>query len=212
MLQSQSAKIAHQRAVPGQSAQFSNKRSYFLGSQVFPGSPISREFTFSGKSYFPSFQEAQVSRKSHFPVSHIFWDINFAGKSHFQGSHIYREITFPKEAYFPGSHIPQKTQFPGSHILPSLDMFGKFLQKAENGPRSHGFPRDPGECPVQIVRGLDIPQGPEENHGTFSLYPGYASLPLSTTDFQCPPTQKTWDIGKTVFQCPPLFAKNVGHW
>ena len=59
------------------------------------------------------------------------------------------------------------------------------------------------------VRGLDIPQGPEENRGTFSLYPGYAGLPLST---QCPPTQKTWDIGKTVFQCPPLFAKNVGHW
>ena len=62
------------------------------------------------------------------------------------------------------------------------------------------------------VLGLDIPHGPEENRGTFSLYPGHAGLPLSTTDFQCPPTQKTWDIGKTVFQCPPLLAKNVGHW
>ena len=95
-----------------------------------------------------------------------------------------------------------------------------------NGPRSHGFPRDPGECPVQgpqklseelerseefrgqFLRSEDwtFPQGPEENRRTFSLYPGYAGLPLSTTDFQCPPTQKTWDIGKTVFQCPPLFV------
>ena len=78
------------------------------------------------------------------------------------------------------------------------------LQMVDNGPTSHGFSRDPGKCPV---RGLDIPQGPEENRGTFSLYPGYAGLPLSTTDFQCPPTQKTWDIGKTVFQCPPLLQK-----
>ena len=77
-------------------------------------------------------------------------------------------------------------------------------KRVSEGPWGMSSPRT-----VFEVRGLDIPQGPEENRGTFSLYPGYAGLPLST---QCPPTQKTWDIEKTVFQCPPLFVKNVGHW
>ena len=116
-----------------------------------------------------------------------------------------------------------------SSASPSHGSYSSSVEPNGNGPRSHGFPRDPGECPVQgpqklseelerseefrgqFLRSEDwtFPRGPEENRGTFSLYPGYAGLPLST---QCPPTQKTWDIGKTVFQCPPLFVKNVGHW
>ena len=51
------------------------------------------------------------------------------------------------------------------------------------------------------VLGLDIPQGPEENRGTFSLYPGYAGLPLFG---------KRGTLG-VLFSNVPRFSQTGGH-
>ena len=92
------------------------------------------------------------------------------------------------------------------------------------GPRSHGFPRDPGECPVrgQFLRSEDwtFPRVPRKTMGPFHytlVMPVYHFLPnvpqlrkrgtLRRLFFNVPHfLWKTWDIGSTVFQCPPLFA------
>ena len=42
--------------------------------------------------------------------------------------------------------------------------------------RSHGSPRGPGECPVLGLFGLDIPQGPSENHGTLAHFQPFAKI------------------------------------
>ena len=99
-----------------------------------------------------------------------------------------------------------------------------------NGPRPHGFPRDPGECPVrgQFLRSEDwtFPRVPRKTVGPFHytlVMPVYhfllliSNVPqlrkrgtLGRLFFNVPHfLRKTWDIGSTVFQCPPLFAPNV---
>ena len=93
--------------------------------------------------------------------------------------------------------------------------------------RSHGFPRDPGECPVrgpqklseelerseefrgQFLRSEDciFSRDPEEKGGVLSLYPGYAGLPLEqgfsenvASWARCITLRKTWHLGSTIFQ------------
>lgn len=100
-----------------QTSAFSGKLP-FPGSW-FPGSQISREVKFPGKSNYPGshlFREVTFPVKSPFPGSHFSWEDTFPGKSPFPGSHISREVSWNKRKNVQMSQCPQNT-IHGTNVL-----------------------------------------------------------------------------------------------